>query len=85
MSLEHSPSRDGPVSGVGDGELEDDLPDRFLRDREVEHIVGLSRTTIWRLERQGLFPKKVKLSPNRRGRSERQVRRWMRERMEAAA
>ena len=71
MSIEHAPSRD--------------TPDRFLRASEVEHMTGLSRTTIWRLEKQGLFPKKVKLSPNRNGRSERQVRRWMKERMEAAA
>ena len=38
MSLEHSPSRDAP--------------DRFLRASEVEHMTGLSRTTIWRLEKQ---------------------------------
>ena len=60
-------------------------PERMLRFADVIRATGLSRTTIWRLEKRGQFPKKVKLSPNRKGRSEREVRRWMRERMEAAA
>lgn len=31
--------------------------DRFLREPEVHNITGLSRTTRWRLAREGKFPK----------------------------
>ena len=30
--------------------------DRFIREREVCHIVGVSRSTIWRWEKSGHFP-----------------------------
>jgi prophage regulatory protein len=30
--------------------------ERFLREKEVCHIVGVSRSTIWRWEKQGKFP-----------------------------
>jgi prophage regulatory protein len=32
----------------------------LLRD-EVEHVTRLSDTTIWRLEKQGLFPDRIKI------------------------
>jgi prophage regulatory protein len=32
----------------------------LLRD-EVEHLTRLSDTTIWRLEKQGLFPERLKI------------------------
>ena len=38
--------------------------DRMLRSREVQQRTGLSRTTIWRLEREGSFPKRVQISRN---------------------
>ena len=34
---------------------------------ELHEKISLSRTTIWRLERQGKFPKRRILSPNRVG------------------
>jgi len=37
--------------------------DRLLRFPEVQERVGLSRTHIWRLERTGEFPQRVKLGP----------------------
>lgn len=37
-------------------------PDRILRIHEVREKTGLSRTTIWRLERKGDFPARVALS-----------------------
>ena len=36
--------------------------ERILRSKEVQDITGLSRTTIWRLERSGKFPARVPLS-----------------------
>jgi prophage regulatory protein len=34
---------------------------QVLRPKEVIKEYGLSRTTIWRKEREGTFPKKVRL------------------------
>lgn len=36
--------------------------ERIIRSKEVQEITGLSRTTIWRLERAGKFPARVALS-----------------------
>lgn len=38
---------------------------RLIRISEVEHMVGFSRTTIWRKENEGNFPKRVSLGGNR--------------------
>lgn len=35
--------------------------DRFLRFGAVAEMIGLSRSTIWRLEHEGKFPKRVQL------------------------
>ena len=43
---------------------ESDL-DRFLGEAEVKRATNLSRTTRWRLEREGRFPRKRHLSANR--------------------
>lgn len=37
---------------------------KFLRVREVIHLTGLSRMTIYRLELAGEFPKRRQLSKN---------------------
>ena len=36
----------------------------LIRIREVRRRTGFSRSTIWRLERRGEFPRRVKLGPN---------------------
>ena len=38
--------------------------DRFLREQEVARMTGLSRTTRWRLERRGEFPRRRQISRN---------------------
>ncbi len=38
-----------------------DTQDRILRAHEVQQIVGISRSTIWRLERKGQFPARLPL------------------------
>lgn len=38
--------------------------EKFVRFGKLAEIVGLSRTTIYRLEQQGHFPKRVKLGSN---------------------
>jgi len=40
------------------------LPLRLLRCREVERRTGLSRSSIWRLEHRGAFPKRIRVSVN---------------------
>lgn len=36
--------------------------DRIIRCREVAWLTALGRTTIWRREREGKFPARVRLS-----------------------
>lgn len=33
--------------------------DRFIREKEVCHITGVSRSTIWRWEKSGHFPSRI--------------------------
>ena len=51
--------------------------DRFLRCDEVLARTGLSRTTVWRLERSGGFPARRRLSPNTVGWLESEVEEWI--------
>ena len=37
--------------------------DRIVREAERKNITSISRCTAWRLERNGLFPKRRKLFP----------------------
>jgi len=37
------------------------MEQQILREKELIKIVGLSRTSIWRKERLGTFPRRVKL------------------------
>ena len=39
--------------------------DQFIGEKECHQITNLSRVTRWRLIKQGLFPPKIRLSPNR--------------------
>jgi len=39
-------------------------PLKLLRFPVVRERIGLSRSTIWRLERRGEFPKRYRISPN---------------------
>jgi prophage regulatory protein len=51
--------------------------DRFMREPEVRRITGLSRTTRWRLERVGKFPRRRQLSANAVGWLASEIRAWM--------
>jgi len=55
----------------------------FLPMSRVLGMVGLSRTTIWRLERAGDFPKSISISPGRKAYRESEVYAWMTARAEA--
>ena len=56
------------------------MTDRILRAGAVVKLVGLSRTTIWRMERAGEFPLRRKISQGTVGWLESEVMQWMTER-----
>ena len=50
---------------------------RILRQREVLQMTGLSRTTLWRLEKNGDFPQRLKLGPRAVGWPASAVDEWL--------
>ena len=50
---------------------------QILKVSEVIKRTGLSRTTLWRLERDGKFPGSIKLSVNRVGWRENEIDDWI--------
>jgi prophage regulatory protein len=58
---------------------------RILLEDEVSDITRLSPVTIWRLERKGLFPRRMKLGLKRVGWLEREVLDWIAARIAARA
>lgn len=57
--------------------------DRLLPWPEVRKLVGFSRTTAWRMQRAGLFPGSIPVSPGRVGWWESELNAWKRERRSA--
>jgi prophage regulatory protein len=53
------------------------IPLKFLRFAAVRDRTGLSRSTIWRLERRGEFPRHRRISPNAVGWLEVEIQDWM--------
>jgi prophage regulatory protein len=51
---------------------------RLLRFPAVRDRTGLSRSTIWRLERQGTFPKHHRISANAVAWVEEEIANWIR-------
>lgn len=52
----------------------------IIRPRELPTVTGLSRTTIWRLEKDGKFPKRVRLSAGTVGYRRAEVEAWQADR-----
>ena len=53
------------------------LEDRyFLSINQTCEIVSLSRSTIYRMEKKGQFPKRVQLSPQRKGYRTSDLKKW---------
>ena len=57
---------------------------RFLRWGEVQGRTGLSRSTVWRLEKAERFPRRRWLSPNAVGWLESEVEAWIASRVSGA-
>lgn len=51
--------------------------DRFIRETECRRISGLSRTTRWRLERKGEFPRRRQISPGAVGWLSSELATWL--------
>jgi prophage regulatory protein len=49
----------------------------ILGEAQVQQLTNLSRTTRWRLERRGEFPKRVRLSPGRVGWRRDEIQEWI--------
>lgn len=50
---------------------------KILGTRDVIKVTGLSRTTLWRYERAGNFPSRLRLGPNRVGWRASDIRDWI--------
>ena len=50
---------------------------KLLRFKELKTVVGLSRTSVWRLERRGEFPRRRQISRNVVGWREDEVFAWL--------
>lgn len=49
----------------------------ILDEQKVHEVTSLSRTTRWRMERRGEFPKRVRLSPGRVGWHQADIEAWI--------
>lgn len=56
-----------------------DTQDRILRSKEVQKIAGVSRTTLWRMERKGQFPSRVPLGTGSIGWRMSEVEEWIKQ------
>ena len=50
---------------------------KILRIQDVKAATGLSRTTLWRMERRGDFPKRCRLGRNSCGWIAQEVEAWI--------
>ncbi len=57
------------------------LENRIIRLPEVIKMVGLSQTTIWRLQQENTFPKSVKISSRACGWSLNEINQWINARL----
>jgi prophage regulatory protein len=60
------------------------VPLRLIRFSAVRDRTGLSRSTVWRLERHGAFPKHRRLSSNAVGWLEHEIDEWIQTRTRVA-
>jgi len=49
----------------------------FLTLSQTCDVVNLSRSTIYRMEKKGLFPKRIQLSPQRKGYRTSDLKKWV--------
>ena len=69
------------MEGVKTMSPQDELEDRILPWSQVKVICGLSRTTVWRMQKSGDFPASVQVSTNRVGWWQSELLAWRRARI----
>ena len=57
---------------------------QFIRPRRVLEMIGVSRTTLWRMVQAGTFPRPVRITERNRGYLLEAVEAWMKARMDGA-
>ena len=55
-------------------------PDRIIALAELNHMVGISKSHLSRLEKNGQFPQRIKIGQRRVGWSFNEVNEWLEER-----
>ena len=63
--------------------INDNSVERIIRASELQKITGLSRTTLWRLENKGDFPRRIKLGAGSVGWRNSEVTQWIEQRCHA--
>ena len=53
---------------------------KILKAKEVASMINLSRVTIWRLENEGKFPQRIRISTKRISWLEDEVTKWIEKR-----
>ncbi|NTU73249.1 AlpA family transcriptional regulator [Candidatus Roizmanbacteria bacterium] len=56
---------------------------RIIRKPELLNMIGLSDPTVWRMEKDGKFPKRLRLGGNSCGWLESEINGWLAERASA--
>lgn len=51
--------------------------EKYLSEKQVRNIVGVSRVTLWRWQRDGLFPARRQLGPKRVAWLESELNEWL--------
>lgn len=59
----------------------EDIQDRILRGNEVQKMIGVSRSTIWRLGRKGDFPARLSLGVSSIGWLKSDIETWIQSRI----
>lgn len=67
----------GAVNSVTTTNKQSVTNDRIVRAKEVVEMTGLSRTTIWRMERYKSFPARVSLGKNSIGWKMSDIQKWL--------
>ena len=62
---------------AGFRELMAEKRERIIRKNELLKMIGLSDATVWRMEKAGTFPKRLRLGGNSCGWFESEINGWM--------
>ena len=58
---------------------------QFVRTKDVLRMLGVSRTTLWRMVQAGLFPQPIVISRRATGHLLQEVEQWMKSRSDQAS